>query len=173
MTRMTNNIDIAILTFVIVALCAWRALSNLATYWFPIDFIGILGFGFTLWAVISLKRDIKKLSNLFQLFQRLPKQLTDLKKMASKLEKYSRVTKEDQRPLKKIAETISAICNNIEKKIKGQDEIIFLRLQKVIQTCEVLSKHNICNDDVDRLHGVLTRLIYSIDEKMKDSPVIV
>jgi len=140
------------------------------------DIVTLLAFAVTLFTAVKvffINKEVLNVSNLFQLFQRLPEQLADMKKMASKLEKYDRVTEEDQHQLLGIARKISVISNNIEKKIIKQNKIKLLGLKEVIQTCDFLSKRYISDEDVARLHGDLMLLIYSIEEEKKDSQVII
>jgi hypothetical protein len=75
MKKVSNIIGIVILAFVIVALCAWRATTNHLTYCFPMDYIGILGFGVTLltaWFAFFIRQDVKQLTNKYSLKLALP-----------------------------------------------------------------------------------------------------
>ena len=121
---------------------------------------------FTAVYVFFIDQKVKYISNLFKLFQRLAEQYSDLKKMASQLGKFDRVTEEDQHQLQDIVGKIAVISNNIEKKIIKQNKIKLLGLREVIQTCRNLSKRYISDEDVDDLHSDLKLLIYSIELKL-------
>jgi len=139
------------------------------------DIVTLIAFAVTIITavyVFFIDQKVKYISNLFKLFQRLAEQYSDLKKMASQLGKFDRVTEEDQHQLQDIVGKIAVISNNIEKKIIKQNKIKLLGLREVIQTCRNLSKRYISDEDVDDLHSDLKLLIYSIEEEKKDSQVI-
>jgi len=75
MTRVFNTIAIVILALVIILMILWRASTNHLTYWLPIDYIGIIGFGmtlFTAWKVYFMNQDIQVLSSKYSMKLALP-----------------------------------------------------------------------------------------------------
>ncbi|MCL2347957.1 MAG: hypothetical protein FWC50_06795 [Planctomycetaceae bacterium] len=186
--KVFNAIGIAILITVILALCVWRATTNHLTYWSPIDYIGIIGFGitlFTAWKVFFINQDVQKLSNRYLLKQRLPEQIEDLEKISFELENHYRVTEENISKIRDLVARIYAISDNIVNLVQGQDCI--LGLNEVIQTCRnihtkrsvpgtiriPLGKSVLSGDDVIDLHGDLKLLIHGLKQRNKNMEKVV
>jgi len=90
MTKNINTIGITILVIVILALCAWRMAASHLTHWFPMDYIGILGFGVTLmtaWYAFMIRQDVKQLSDKYSLKLALPPAQKRLVKIRTELKK--------------------------------------------------------------------------------------
>jgi len=85
MRKVSHRVCTTIIVIVILTLCVWRATTDLP-HWYPIDYIGILAFGFTLltaWFAFFIKRDVKQLSDKYSLKLALP----DVKKRLEKIRK--------------------------------------------------------------------------------------
>ena len=142
---------------------------------------------FTAWKVFFINRDVQKLSNRYLLKLRLPEQFINLQSIADELLKQSHVSENNIDKIHILVAKVHAICDNLTRKIQGQNDIQLSTLSKVLQTCQdIQSNRNIpgtirnspdkpmlSRDDIINLHTDLMWLIQSIEEVIKDMEEVV
>jgi hypothetical protein len=169
MTKFINTIGVVLLVIVISVLCLWRATTNLSTYWFPMDFIGIIGFGFTLitaWYVFFMKQDVKQLSNKYSLKLALPPALKRLEKIRKDMNNffYDKIdlTKTNTALLKIVATCLS-LCEHLDKLTESQS-VGFTTTKEITFLCREINFGKHFSEQVlQKLFTDLTQLINDVD----------
>jgi len=174
MTKVTNTVGIVVLAIVIMVLCVWRASTSDLTHWSPMDYIGIIGFGFTLitaWYVFFIKRDIKQLSNKYSLKLALPltlKRMMSIRKgLMGFLNDHADTTKTNVAILEIVANCLSE-CDSLAVKIRDPS-VEFPSIREITVRCrEIHYAKHVSVDDLTKLYLCVHKLIKDIDKKIQD-----
>jgi len=172
MTKVTTTIGIVLLVIVVLVLCVWRATTE-CQYWYPIDYIGIIGFGFTLltaWIAFFVRKDVKQLSSKYSLKLALPDVKKRLDKIRKILASFMRSKDDLIIPDVDLSHIIAAClseCKDLSQTIGTQfagynttKEITFLCV-------EIKSGKQISREDIIKLHICVVELINDVDKEIQ------
>ena len=169
MIKFINTIGVIILVIAISALCLWRAATSLSAYWFPMDFIGIIGFGFTLitaWIAFFVRKDVKQLSNKYSLKLALPSALKRLEKTRKDMNGFFDdkidLSKTNVALLKIVANCLS-LCEHLDKLTESQS-MGFTTTKEITFLCREINHGKHFSEQVlQKLFTDLTQLINDVD----------
>ena len=174
MTRVFNTIAIVILALVIILMILWRASTNHLTYWLPIDYIGIIGFGmtlFTAWKVYFMNQDIQVLSSKYSMKLALPgikKRLEKTRKDLMKINMPDDDLINYHTDLSGIIGTCLSECKELNQKMATQDTDS-QTTKEIMSLChEIKSGKRVDKSDIFKLHICLTELVEDVDKMLRE-----
>ena len=173
MTKVTTTIGIVLLVIVVLALCAWRATTQ-CRYWHPIDYIGILAFGFTLltaWFAFFIKREVKQLSEKYSMKLALPLAQKNVEKIRKELLPFvsrdADFTKKRVEILEIVANCLSE-CEHLDRKTRDLS-VEFSTVKGIVLLCrEIKHGKQITKDVIEKLYSDVFQLKKDIDKIIQD-----